>query len=865
MSRRKSNPKRRRSIGRFSPAMEQLEARRLLVGELLELQLSATRDGADLLDANRQLSLEVGERFDLEVRYADLRTGEQADGAFTLLTDIASDSPGAIVPVLRETQRLAFDQTIQTIAVDSVTFELEGSSQTEVVSFTTFESDPTAATIQALIAFGYQQSDFEVIRADSATQIILQVHYSGEQFGNIDLPNLSASVQETNPAENVATETIEIAPFNGDGSPNSNAVPFNIDTFNSSLGQIVYGNANGGTFDPNSGFVGVGGTGPIVTGGIPDLGTFVEPFFAYSLEVEVAAVTTNAGFSVAPGQSTESVLLYGQDNPLTPDLILLGAESQFVANFAAAPPAFTTNPTNPFDVNDSGTISLADGLQVANNLLAGVNSEPSGVSLDVNGDGRFSPNDLIAVLNEIERLDSGQGPAAVSGEVLELELDLLSVGGDSLLDASRIANVQAGDSIVVQLSYRDLRAAEDRLGALSVFADVLVSDASALRLPLANADFVDQITPATNYSLLGSPAFSTTLADTFDELGVLGPLAPIDDATGSVPVLSFTLVAESAASGLSFALDFPDEVDNEIQLYGAAAPLAPVNVLLGSSHAFTLNILDAASAPVANDDTSATQEDTVVTIDVLTNDVIPVGVDATLTVSGPSTAGGLLTVDGGQITYTPPVDFSGVDSFTYQVATANGNASAEVVVTVESVNDLPVVNDDPVTAQEDSILTLAFSDLLANDSDVDSVLSVTSVGEASNGSVTVSGETVTYAPAADFSGTDSFTYTVDDGSGGVVMGAVNVTVIEVNDAPLAIDDVAATNEDQVLTISAASLLVNDFDPDGAADTLTISSVSGGTGQVSLSGDTITYTPQADFVGSDTFTYEISDLAGATAF
>ncbi|MEW8505220.1 MAG: Ig-like domain-containing protein, partial [Candidatus Thiodiazotropha sp.] len=268
-------------------------------------------------------------------------------------------------------------------------------------------------------------------------------------------------------------------------------------------------------------------------------------------------------------------------------------------------------------------------------------------------------------------------------------------------------------------------------------------------------------------------------------------------------------------------------------------------------------------APVATDDTVGTNEDTPVTVDVLPNDSDPDG-DTLTVVSVTQGTNGTVSIDpvSGNPVYTPNADFNGTDTFTYTVDDGNGGTdTATVTVTVGAVNDAPVATDDTVGTNEDTPVTV---DVLPNDSDPDGdTLTVVSVTQGTNGTVTidpVSGNPV-YTPNADFNGTDTFTYTVDDGNGGTDTATVTVTVGAVNDAPVATDDTVGTNEDTPVTVD---VLPNDSDPDG--DTLTVISVTQGTnGTVSIdpvSGNPV-YTPNADFNGTDTFTYTVDDGNGGT--
>src|SRR5439155_319271 len=113
----------------------------------------------------------------------------------------------------------------------------------------------------------------------------------------------------------------------------------------------------------------------------------------------------------------------------------------------------------------------------------------------------------------------------------------------------------------------------------------------------------------------------------------------------------------------------------------------------------------------------------------------------------------------------------------------------------------------------------------------------------------------TYTPAAGYTGADSFTYKANDGQLDSNVATVTITVSPVNDAPVARDDSATTDEDTAVVIN---VLANDSDVDG--DSLTAAVVSGpshGTLTPSANG-TCTYTPAANFNGSDSFTYKAND-------
>ncbi len=258
-------------------------------------------------------------------------------------------------------------------------------------------------------------------------------------------------------------------------------------------------------------------------------------------------------------------------------------------------------------------------------------------------------------------------------------------------------------------------------------------------------------------------------------------------------------------------------------------------------------------APVAEDDSGVTSEDTPITLDVLANDHDP-DEDALNIDSVSQGSHGSVVNNGSDITYTPDEGYSGSDSFTYTVDDGKGGSdTATVRITVNPVNDAPVAEDDSGVTSEDTPITL---DVLANDHDPDEdALNIDSVSQGSHGSVVNNGSDITYTPDEGYSGSDSFTYTVDDGKGGSDTATVSITVNPVNDAPVAEDDTAVTDENEAITIDVLS---NDSDAD--LDDLVVSSVSQGLhGAVTINSDnTVTYTPATGYNGSDSFTYTVED-------
>jgi large repetitive protein len=274
-----------------------------------------------------------------------------------------------------------------------------------------------------------------------------------------------------------------------------------------------------------------------------------------------------------------------------------------------------------------------------------------------------------------------------------------------------------------------------------------------------------------------------------------------------------------------------------------------------STATITVTVAPVNDPPVAVNDAAATNEDTPVTIAVLSNDTDLDG-DPLSVVAATAANGTVVINPDGTVTYTPKANFFGVDTITYTISDGKGGSStATVTVTVASVNDVPVAANDTATTPEDAAVTIP---VLANDTDADGDPLVVTAASAPNGTVVINPDgTVTYKPNANFNGTDTITYTISDGKGGTSTATVTVTVTPVNDPPVAVNDVAATNEDTPLVISP---LANDSDLDGNPLTITAANASNGTVVINANG-TITYTPNANFNGTDVITYTISDGAG----
>jgi gliding motility-associated-like protein len=247
----------------------------------------------------------------------------------------------------------------------------------------------------------------------------------------------------------------------------------------------------------------------------------------------------------------------------------------------------------------------------------------------------------------------------------------------------------------------------------------------------------------------------------------------------------------------------------------------------------------------------------------------------------------------GTYEFTPNANFNGiVPAITYTLADGNGGtATANLNLTVNPVNDAPnAINDNSSTPEDTSVSV----NVLANDSDVDasttlsvSQFTVSGISGTFNPGQTASIDGVgtitatstgnfTFTPAANYSGSvPAITYTISDGNNGTATANLSITVTPVNDAPLAVDDAATTNEDTQVTVNVLS---NDTDVENNTLTLTqfvingttyspgsTASLTEGTIQYNPATGSFTFTPALNYTGTvPTVSYTITDGLGGTA-
>ncbi len=265
------------------------------------------------------------------------------------------------------------------------------------------------------------------------------------------------------------------------------------------------------------------------------------------------------------------------------------------------------------------------------------------------------------------------------------------------------------------------------------------------------------------------------------------------------------------------------------------------------------------SGPDAVDDTGTTPINTPVTISVLGNDTDPENDTLVVTDFTQGASGTVGRGANGDLVYTPNTGFSGTDSFTYTISDGNGGFdTATVTVTVDGpVNTAPDAVDD---ADSTPINTPVPINVLGNDTDPeDDTLVVTDFTQGSSGTVSEDENgNLVYTPNTGFIGTDSFTYTISDGNGGVDTATVTV-MVKGHGGCNTVCTIAES--DEAYTTVNESVVIHVLSNDSGSGLSIVDLDNPQHGTAVIVGDTIKYTPEAGFMGTDSFWYGIKDDKG----
>ncbi len=404
-----------------------------------------------------------------------------------------------------------------------------------------------------------------------------------------------------------------------------------------------------------------------------------------------------------------------------------------------------------------------------------------------------------------------------------------------------------------QMVFEELGAADDddavweyHSADISAFAGqtitLLIAAADAGTASLVEAAVDDVLIQGllTNNPPIADPQSITTDEDTAVSITLTG-----SDPDGGL--LTYGVIDgpdQGSLSGVAPALTYTPSTD----YHGSDSFTFKVNDGTEDSSPATVSITVTAvnDAPVAAAQSVTTAEDTAKAITLSGSD--PDGNPLTYSVVG-SPAHGTLSGTAPNLTYTPAANYNGSDSFTFKVNDGTVDSSpATVSITITPVNDAPVANGQSVSTAEDTAKAIT---LLGTDADGNN-LTYSVASQPAHGTLSGSAPNVTYTPATNYNGTDSFTFKVNDGTVDSAPAIVSIDVTPVNDAPVA-------NPQQVVTTENVALSITLTGSDIEGTSLIFSVTSGpSNGTLTGSGATLLYTPNANFEGEDSFTFTAND-------
>ncbi|QDS95771.1 hypothetical protein FF011L_45720 [Roseimaritima multifibrata] len=587
----------------------------------------------------------------------------------------------------------------------------------------------------------------------------------------------------------------------------------------------------------------------------------------------------------------------------------------------------------PADVNQDYRLEPMDALVIINYLnrygsgdldtLMNQNGGAQGESakqvdafVDVNGDNQLTPLDALQVINALsqgERVD----------EIVELRLGARDAVTDANLmtEGSRTVNVQVGQIVDLEVSWIDYRTRNQDTGAFAIYTDIFspnsgISLGDYLEPAVTETQNVlfssnigdDGITGSIVFSLEGgSGSVSVTPIDLYDD-----GLGEMENVMESLGFDSSEYTIEDLGGGFEFEIRFVGE-----QFVNVPTPNLVINTD-GVSGAIVTGQVTEIPAVLAGG--AVNPEAIKYNLDLQSRSLPGGGMYFDSFPEGDFNSSGFDNVGAGNQNfgstafdddddqtsfdaYSIPVRFTqAISQLVVQVdqpledpreSNANeilllpGSVDDETDELVLGIEDVYVDDDDQLYGQvifnvvEGGLVAGAGSlsiqeDLtpVSNNSinliplvqdiiDPNATITITSVVNGSNGTVQLSGGVATYTPAADYFGSDSFTYIASNGTD-TATGTVNVVIASVNDAPTAVADAISANRGNPELFAASVFTGNDnAGPSNEDQTLTITAVSG-TNAV-LNGDgTVSYTPPAGTSPTDTFTYTVQDSSGASA-
>ncbi|MGW9017006.1 tandem-95 repeat protein, partial [Priestia megaterium] len=714
------------------------------------------------------------------------------------------------------------------------------------------------------------------------------------------VPNYTFSTQEDSPVVGVVvgidvdgnplSYQLQVAPTNGVAAVNANG------TF---------------SYQPNLNFNGSDQFTVLVSDG--QGGTAVSTVTINVIPVNDAPITSNVSFTIAEDSTliNQIVAVDPDGDPLTFSLQAAPGNGVAVVN---ADGTFSYQPNANFNGTDQFTVLVSDGqggtaVSTVTVIVTPVNDAPTvpnytfstqedspvvgaivGTDVDgnplsyqlqnpptngvavVNPDGTFSyqPNANFNGTDQFTVLVSdGQGGTAVS----TVSINVLPLN-DPPITSNLNFTINEDTTLVNQIIAVDPDGDKLTFTLQNSPTDGVVS---------VNPDGTFSYVPNLNFT--GTDLFTVQVSDGQGGIAVSTvtiTISPIND-TPTVPNYTFSTQEDSSLIGAIIATD----VDGNPLSYQLQNPptngVAVVNpdgtfsyqpnanfngtdqftVLVSDGQGGTavstvsINVLPLNDPPITADLAFTINEDTTLTNQIPAFD--PDGDPLTFTLLNPPPANGSVVLGAdGVFTYTPNLNYNGMDTFGVLVSDSQGGTSlSTVTLTIVPVNDPPVGGDRAITTTINLPVT---SSIPASDPD-NITLTYTLQQSPANGSAIISQDgTFTYSPNTGFIGNDQFTILITDLEGATALSNIFVTVLQTNGSTTTQDLQISTNEDTPVTNQVIATNVN-----GNPLIYTIENAPiNGIVTIDPNTGVFTYTPNANFYGSDAFVVYITDNLGGNA-
>ena len=258
-------------------------------------------------------------------------------------------------------------------------------------------------------------------------------------------------------------------------------------------------------------------------------------------------------------------------------------------------------------------------------------------------------------------------------------------------------------------------------------------------------------------------------------------------------------------------------------------------------------------APVVGADRAMTPEDVAVTFDVRGNDTDVDGDTLSVAAVTQGSKGSVVRNADGTLTYSPSPNASGPDSFSYTVEDGlTGAASGQVDILITPIDDPPLAADGSAATPEDTAVQIT---LAGSDVDTADLIFALSTGPSLGTVGAVTANQLVYTPASNFSGADTFSFTVSDGNT-TAFGVVRITVTPVNDPPA----LAPLGSKSVAASQTLAFALSATDPDGTGLVFTATGLPDGAALDPLTG-AFGWTPGSAQVGTHTLTFRVADQGG----